>query len=105
MICKYGNDLAKGMSRSLRKYMAENPLCKIEAEYEGFCIKHLPYDLKLRYEWEQTPQEKRQQYLDLVNSGKSIGEAREIAGVSFEAALEITNRAINTYRYLDKVAA
>lgn len=104
MLCKYNTDHTHGYSRSLIKYLQQNPICKNAPEYHEYCLKHLPYKLKLQYEWEQTTHEQRQNYLDLLNSGKSIGTAREMAGVSFEAALEITNRAIGNYAYLKKEA-
>jgi hypothetical protein len=103
-LCGYNTDHTRGYSRSLLKYLAENPICKAKPQYHGYCLDHLPYKLKLQYEWENTTQEQRQQYLDLINSGKSIGEAQEIAGISFEAALEVTNRAIGNYAYLKREA-
>lgn len=103
-LCGYNMDHTAGFSRSLIKYLAEHPICKTPPAYHGYCLDHLPYKLKLQYEWEQTTQDQRQNYLDLLNSGKSIGEARELAGVSFEAALEITNRAIGNYAYLKREA-
>lgn len=102
--CSYGSDLIRTYPRRLRQYMLENPLCKRDAEYCGYCIEHLPYKLRLQYEWEQTMPEQRQKYLDLLHQGKTIGEAREIAGVSFDAALEITNRAVGTAHYLKREA-
>lgn len=105
MICKWNTDHMTGFSPSLRKYLMENPTCKNTPMYEGYCsTEHMPYKLRLQYEWEQVPQEKRQEYLDLINSGKSIGTAREMVGISFEAAIEITNRAIGNYYYLKKDA-
>lgn len=101
-LCKR-NDMP-GYTKKLQKYFRENPICKSEPQYEGYCIEHLPYALKLQYEWEQTTPEQRQNYLDLLHSGKSIGEAREQAGISFEAALEVTNKAIGNYAYLKKDA-
>jgi len=102
--CKYNSDHTAGFSRSLLKYLAENPICKSAPEYHNYCLSHLPYKLKLQYEWVHTTQEQRQQYLDLINDGKTIGEARDIVGISFEAALEVTNRAINSYMYLSRTA-
>lgn len=103
-LCGYNTDHTSGYSRSLLKYLAENPICKSKPAYKGYCLDHLPYKIKLQYEWEQTTHEQRQQYLDLINSGKSIGAARDIVGISFEAALEVTNRAIGNYAYLKKEA-
>lgn len=102
--CKYNTDLLKGMSTTLRKHFRENPPCTEDPIYQQYCLKHLPYKLRLQYEWEQTTQEQRQQYLDLLNEGTSIGEAYETVGISFEAALEITNRSINTFHYLGRTA-
>jgi len=79
-------------------------LCDSKPEYKGYCLEHLPYKLKLEREHSLVPQETRQKYLDLLHEGKSIAEARELAGVSFEAALEITNRSIKNYAYLGKEA-
>jgi hypothetical protein len=104
-LCKYNTDHTAGYSKSLLKILAENPICNSVPEYHGYCLKHLPYNLKLQYEWEQTTQEQRQEYLDLIRHGKSIGDAREIAGISFEAALEVTNRSIDSFLYLRKTAA
>lgn len=104
-ICKWNTDHMNGFSASLRKYLIANPTCKAQPVYEGYCSpEHMPYKLRLQYEWEQVPAEKRQEYLDLLHSGKSIGQAREIAGISFEAALEVTNRAIDHYAYLKREA-
>lgn len=106
-LCKWGEDLHATMPKRLQKYMRENPLCKKKPEYQGFCLAHLPHDLKLKREYERTSPEDRQAYLDLIHQGKTIGEAYKSVGISFEAALEITNRAIKiyTYRTLSKVAS
>lgn len=93
-----------GASRSLQKYLLDNPICKDKPAYEGYCLDHLPYKLKLKYEWEQTTQEERQKYLDLLHSGMSIGDAQRKAGISFEAAIETTNQAIGKYYFLMKEA-
>lgn len=103
-LCGYNTDHTAGYSRSLLKFLAENPICKSKPEYHGYCLDHIPYKLKLQREWENTTHEQRQQYLDLINAGKSIGEAHDIVGISFEAALEVTNRAIGNYAYLKKDA-
>lgn len=103
-LCGWNTDNTIGYSRSLLKYLAENPICKAAPQYHGYCLDHLPYKLKLQYEWEQTTPEQRQEYLDLLHTGKSIGTAREMVGISFEAACEITNRAIGNYAYLKKDA-
>ena len=105
--CKWGEDLAATMPRSTQKYLRENPLCKRKPEYHNFCLHHLPHDLRLQREYELTSPEDRQKYLDLLHEGKTIGEAYKSVGISFEAALAITNRAIQTHTYhtLSKVAA
>ena len=103
-LCGWNTDHMQGFSRSLVRYLLEHPTCKNKPEYHGYCLEHLPYKLKLQYEWEQTTQEQRQNYLDALNAGNSIGDAREIAGISFEAALEVTNRAIGNFAYLKKEA-
>lgn len=79
-------------------------LCDTEPEYKGYCLEHLPYLLKLEYEHDQIPQETRQKYLDLIHEGKTIGEAKDAVGISLEGALEITNRSIENFKYLGKVA-
>lgn len=101
-LCGFNTDHSAGYSRSMLKYLAENPICKAAPQYKGYCLDHLPYKLKLQREWENTTHDQRQEYLDLINSGKSIGDAREMVGISFEAALEITNRAIGNFAYLKK---
>lgn len=104
-ICKWNTDHMTGFSRSLRIYLMKNPTCKNDPKYKGYCsTEHMPYEVRLQHEWEQTTHEQRQQYLDLLHSGKSIGTAREIVGISFEAAIEITNRAIGNYTYLKREA-
>lgn len=103
-LCKWGEDLNKTMPRSLQKYLAANPLCKKQPEYQGFCLHHLPHKLKLQREYELTSLEKRQEYLDNLHSGMNVGDAYRAAGISFEAALEITNRAIVTAHYLERKA-
>lgn len=104
MTCKYGNDNTVKMPRSLKKYLNENPLCKLEPVHAGYCEEHIPYLIKRKRDYENTPIEVRQKYLDALNEGKSIGEAYEIAGITFEVALEITNAAIGTYHFLEKEA-
>jgi len=99
-LCDYGQDLARKL-----KLSNEFRLCKKPVEYQDFCLEHLPFELQKQREWENTPHEKRQEYLDLLHQGKSIGEARELVGISFEAALEITNRSIKSHLYLGKEAA
>jgi hypothetical protein len=79
-------------------------LCDHKPEYKDYCLEHLPYKLKLEREHDLIPKETRQKYLDLINAGKSIGEARDAVGISFEGALEITNRAIGNFMYLKKEA-
>lgn len=103
-VCKWGEDIHATMSKRLQKYMQENPLCKKAPEYQGFCLHHLPHNLKLQREYELTSPKDRQAYLDLINSGKTIGEAYKTVGISFEAALEITNRAIQTVHFLSRTA-
>lgn len=103
-LCKRNTDFTAGYSRSLMKYLLENPTCKAAPQYHGYCLDHLPYKLKLQYEWENTTHDQRQHYLDLLRDGKTVGEAREIAGISFEAALEVTNRAIGNFAYLKREA-
>ena len=80
-------------------------LCDSKPEYQDYCLKHIPYTLKLQREYDLTSMEDRQKYLDLLHSGNSIGEAREKAGISFEAAIEITNKSIRSYKYLAKEAS
>ena len=101
-LCK--RNIMKEATRSLQKYLLENPICKSEPQFKGYCIEHLPYKDKLEYEWHNTTQEKRQEYLDLLHSGLCIGDAREKANISFEAAIAITNKAIGAYHYLERVA-
>ena len=79
-------------------------LCENAPEYEGWCLEHLPYELKMKYEYEQISQETRQKYLDLIHEGKSIGEAREETGISLAGATEIINRNIKDFKYLGKKA-
>ena len=99
-LCDYGQDLARKI-----KLPSEFRLCKKPVEYQDYCLEHLPFELQKQREWENTPQETRQKYLDLLHEGKSIGEARDIVGISFEAAIEITNRSIGKYLYLERSAA
>jgi len=94
--CKYNDD------DFARKHKIV--LCDASPEYKGYWLKHLPYKLTLEREHDLIPKETRQKYLDLINNGKSIGEARDAVGISFEGALEITNRAIGNYLYLKKEA-
>lgn len=104
-LCKWNTDHTKGYSRSMLKYLAEHPICPKGPEYQGYCLSHLPYQIKLQYEVEQTTLEQRQQYLDLIHQGKTIGEAYKAAGISFEAALAVTNNAIASFSYLKREAA
>lgn len=88
----------------LRKYVREHPLCTKAPEYGEYCIEHLPPAERRQYEWEQTTQEQRQKYLDLLHTGKTIGEAYQEAGISFEAALEVTNRSLDQFHFLKRTA-
>lgn len=104
MQCRFSDDMLKGVRGELRKYMLENPSCKEAPEYEGYCMKHLPFKLRLQYEYEQTTKEQRQQFLDVWHSGKTLGEAYEIVGISFEAAMAIMDKAIMSYNYVSREA-
>lgn len=104
ILCRRNIDFTAGYSRSLMKYLLDHPTCTAKPVYQGYCLAHLPYKVKLQYEWGKTTPEQRQQYLDLLHEGKAIGEAREIVGISFEAALEVTNHAIGNYAYLKREA-
>jgi hypothetical protein len=79
-------------------------LCDSKPDYKSYCFDHLPYRLKLEREHDLLSKETRQKYLDLLHTGKSIGQAREAAGISFAAAIEITNRSIRDYKYIAKEA-
>lgn len=99
MICDYGEDLKREL-----KLKFDTRLCTEEATHKGFCEKHIPHDLRRVRDYEATPFEKRQQFLDHVWSGKTIGEAYEAAGISFEVACEVMNRAIVNNKLLKKEA-
>lgn len=99
MLCKWGAEI---ITPKLKKLGIQ--LCKVEATYEGYCDEHVPHTLKMKRDYDACTQEQRQEYLDLINSGSTIGDAYRTVGISFEAALEITNRAIGTYHYLKKEA-
>ena len=51
-------------------------------------------------EAEQLPLETRQQFLDLMRAGKSLGEAREEAGITFDAANGIMHQNITAVHTL-----
>lgn len=103
-LCKHNTAGLDAYPPRLQKHLLENPICKTAPQYKGYCVKHLPYKVKLQYEWQQTKHADRQNFLDLLHSGKSLGEARVFAGISFEAALEVVNRAIGHEPYLKKEA-
>lgn len=44
--------------------------------------------------------EKRQEFLDLIHQGKSIGNAREACGISFDAANGIIRANIEENKFL-----
>jgi len=46
--------------------------------------------------------ESRQKFLDLMHTGKTFGEAREEAGISFDCASEVMKRAIKETHFLSK---
>lgn len=104
MQCHFNQDMLNGVRGALRKYMLENPSCKDAPEYDGYCLKHLPFEKRLQYEYDQTTKEQRQQFLDVWHSGKTLGEAYEIVGISFEAAMAIMNKAIMSYNYVSREA-
>lgn len=93
---RYKTGDCKGWLKFSRNYTCDDPVV-----YEGFCEAHIPYDLKRKREYDATPLATRQTYLDALKAGKNIGQAREVAGISLEVAIEITNRAIKAYQYLD----
>lgn len=103
-LCKYNTDSLVPMTRRMLKYFKENPMCKDAPVHEGYCEKHIPFLMRRERDWANTPHEARQLYLDEINKGKTIGEAREIAGITLDVALEVTNRAIGNYHYLKKEA-
>lgn len=94
MICKFNTDLIK-----LSIVLCERPIT-----YEGYCEEHIPYLLRRKRDYDNTPREKRQKFLDEIWSGKTIGEAYAAAGISFDVACEVMNHAIGDYKYLKKEA-
>lgn len=106
MLCKFNDDLIRdSRSRELREYMKEHPSCTdAELVHEGYCLKHLPFEKRLQYEYDQTTKEQRQEFLDVWHSGKTLGEAYEIVGITFEAAMAIMNKAITSYNYVKREA-
>lgn len=95
--CIWGDDLQASMRVKTRIV-----LCSQAPVYEGFCEDHIPHTLRRKRDFDASTPEQRQQYLDLLHEGKTIGEAYRAAGITFNAALEITNRAIGDYKYLKR---
>jgi len=48
--------------------------------------------------------EKRQEFLDLMLQGKTLGEAAEISGISFDAANGILRHQIGHFHFLNRKA-
>ncbi len=84
----------QGYAEYSKAYACGNP-----PTHKGFCEDHIPYLLRRERDYEATPIETRQAYLDALKEGKNIGDAREIAGITLDVAMEITNRAIDTIEY------
>jgi hypothetical protein len=99
------------MSHTLRKYRdgdcirwleyTKNVTCTNPVVYDRYCEEHIPYDLRRRREYGQTSVEIRQRFLDEFKSGKTVGEAREAAGISLDVAMEILNRSIETASFFN----
>lgn len=106
MLCKFNDDLIRdSRSRELREYMKEHPSCTdAELVHEGYCLKHLPFDKRLQYEYDQTTKEQRQQFLDAWHGGMTLGEAQTHTGITFEAAMATLNKAIVPYNYVKREA-
>lgn len=54
------------------------------------------------FEAEKLSKEKRQEFLDLMWKGKSIGEAKEVVGISLEAACGVMDMNIVNTLLLNK---
>ena len=74
--------------------MAKDELRKEEETYKQRCIRKAA----------ETPQEVKQKLLDLVWSGKTLGEAGESLGLEFEAYIQILYENISTAHYLNTEA-
>ena len=62
------------------------------------------YQEKLAEKVALVPQSKRQELLDYLHAGMTIGAAREKADIEFEVALEIIDRNIGSVQFLNRQA-
>jgi hypothetical protein len=78
-------------------------------EHCFFCGKKInpSFQERIKEACSKVPQEIKQKFLDLIHNGKTIGEAREQAGLSDQdllVACEILNENIATIKYLKTTA-
>lgn len=75
---------------------------EIQIEIQMWCPRRTEHYKIIRdREINQIPLEKKQEFLNLLKEGKTIGEAKDKAGFSLEIACEIINRQIENYSILN----